>query len=46
MDATLQDEAVELTRDLVRIPSENPTGTEARVAERLEDYLRRLGLPV
>ena len=46
MDATLQDEAVELTRDLVRIPSENPTGTEARVAERLEDYLLRLGLPV
>src|SRR3990172_2466997 len=46
MDTALQDEAVELTRDLVRIPSENPTGTEARVAERLEDYLLRLGLPV
>lgn len=46
MDATLEDEAVALTRDLVRIPSENPTGTEARVADWLEDYLRKLGFPV
>ncbi|MEK6710074.1 MAG: ArgE/DapE family deacylase [Nitrospinota bacterium] len=46
MDAALLDEAVELTRDLVRIPSENPTGTEARVADWLEGYLRTLGLPV
>lgn len=46
MDAPFQDEAVSLTRELVRIPSENPTGSEARVADWLEDYLRGLGLPV
>jgi succinyl-diaminopimelate desuccinylase len=34
--------AVELTRDLVRIPSENPPATEQRVAEFVAAWLRRI----
>jgi succinyl-diaminopimelate desuccinylase len=34
--------AVELTRELVRIPSENPPATEQRVAEFVADWLRRV----
>ncbi len=46
MDAALLNETVSLTRELVRIRSENPTGTEAGMADRLEDYLKGLGIDV
>jgi succinyl-diaminopimelate desuccinylase len=46
MDASLLDETVSLTQELVRIRSENPTGTEAGMAGRLEDYLKGLGIDV
>jgi acetylornithine deacetylase len=34
---------LDLARDLVRIPSENPPGNEGPVAEYLVDYFRKLG---
>ena len=46
MDPELQNEVVSLTKELIRIPSENPTGTENQMADRVEDYLLRLGLDV
>jgi len=46
MDPALLEEAITLTQALVRIPSENPTGSEGAVASWLEDYLRGLGLAV
>ncbi|MEE9257783.1 MAG: M20 family metallopeptidase [bacterium] len=46
MDAALLDETVSLTREFVRIRSENPTGTEAGMTDRLEDYLKGLGIDV
>ncbi len=42
----MEEETIELTKELIRIPSENPTGTEAAVAERVEAYLRGLGVEV
>ncbi len=46
MDPELQNEVVSLTKELIRIPSENPTGTENQMADRVEDYLLRMGLDV
>lgn len=46
MEPALLDETLALTEELIRIPSENPSGTEGAVADRLEDYLRGLGLDV
>ncbi len=40
--APLDDSPVELTRALVRIPSENPTGTEAAMAAFVTEWLGRL----
>ena len=42
----MEEETIGLTKELIRIPSENPTGTEAAVAERVEAYLRGLGIEV
>ncbi|MCD6530171.1 M20 family metallopeptidase [Candidatus Bathyarchaeota archaeon] len=39
-------EVVELTRQLVRIPSENPPGNEREIAEFVTEKLRDLGLTV
>ncbi len=33
---------IELTQSLVRIPSENPTGSEAKIGEFVADWMRRL----
>ena len=38
----LYSEAVELTRELVRLPSENPPATEQRVGEFVAQWLRRV----
>lgn len=46
MDSALIDETVSLTRELVRVRSENPGGTEAGMMERTEAFLRGLGLDV
>ncbi len=46
MDSKLIDETVSLTRELVRLRSENPGGTEADMMERTEAFLRGLGLDV
>lgn len=39
------EEVVEICRDLVRAPSENPPGDEREVAKVAESWLDRLGLP-
>lgn len=46
MDADLIKETIRLTQELVQIRSETPTGSEAAVANRIEDYLHGLGLSV
>ncbi len=46
MDNEFLDETVALTQELVRIRSENPPGNEAAVADRVEGYLRDLGIGV
>lgn len=46
MDETLINETVSLTQELVQIRSENPGGSEAAIADRLENYLLDLGLDV
>lgn len=43
---SLSKELIELTRDLVRIPSENPPGDEAEVSEKVGEELRALGFEV
>lgn len=42
----LQEEAVRLFQDIVRIPSFNPPGNEKKVADYCADYMRRLGMEV
>lgn len=39
-------EVVDLTRELVRIPSENPTGTEKEIGEYVFNWLEEAGLEV
>ncbi len=46
MDKEFLNEAVALTQELVRSRSENPPGSEAAVAGRIEEYLRDLGIDV
>lgn len=46
MDRALVDETVTLTQELIQIRSENPGGTEAGMADRVEDYLKKIGLIV
>ena len=46
MDANLIEETVGLTQELVQIRSETPTGSEAAIADRIEDYLNGMGLSV
>jgi acetylornithine deacetylase/succinyl-diaminopimelate desuccinylase family protein len=46
LDAVQADEALRLAQALIRIPSVNPPGEEAAVAEWLGTYLARAGLPV
>lgn len=46
MDNRLIDETVTLTQELVRIRSENPTGSETAISQWLEGYLRELGFDV
>src|SRR5262249_40019889 len=41
-----RDEALRLAQALIRIPSVNPPGEEAAVAEYLAEYFERAGLPV
>jgi succinyl-diaminopimelate desuccinylase len=43
---SLSKKLIELTRDLVRIPSENPPGDEAGVSEKVGGELRALGFEV
>ena len=42
----LQDEAIKLFQDIVRIPSFNPPGNEKEVADYCADYMRGLGMEV
>ena len=42
----MQIEVVSLTQRLVRIPSENPVGTEEACARFVEDWLGELGVEV
>jgi succinyl-diaminopimelate desuccinylase len=46
MDQALVDETVTLTQELIRIRSENPGGTEEGMADRVEDYFKKMGLDV
>lgn len=46
MDNEFLNEAITLTQELVRIRSENPPGSEAAVAGRIEEYFRDLGIGV
>jgi succinyl-diaminopimelate desuccinylase len=43
---SLSKELIELTRDLVKIPSENPPGDEVGVSEKVGGELRALGFEV
>jgi acetylornithine deacetylase/succinyl-diaminopimelate desuccinylase-like protein len=44
IDATLHEEAISLTRDLIRVDSSNPPGNETPAAMVLKDYLEANGL--
>lgn len=44
MDATIEDHAVSLAKELIGIPSENPTGDESAMAERLAAFFQALGM--
>ena len=46
MDAAIEAQAVSLTRELIAIPSENPTGDEFAMADRMEAFFRGIGLEV
>ncbi|HHW06294.1 MAG TPA: M20 family metallopeptidase [Clostridia bacterium] len=39
-------DVIDLARELVRIPSENPTGTEKEIGEYVFDWLKRAGIEV
>lgn len=44
MDADIEAQAVSLAMELIGIPSENPTGDESAMADRMEAFFRELGL--
>ena len=44
IDTTLHEEAIGLTRDLIRVDSSNPPGNETPAALVLKDYLEANGL--
>ena len=44
MDAAIEAQAVSLTKELIAIPSENPTGDEFAMADRMEAFFRAVGL--
>ena len=46
MDAAIEAQAVSLTKELIGIPSENPTGDEFAMADRMEAFFRGIGLEV
>ena len=46
MDAAIEAQAVSLTKELIAIPSENPTGDEFAMADRMEAFFRGIGLEV
>lgn len=46
MDAAIEAQAVSLTKELIAIPSENPTGDELAMADRMEAFFRGVGLEV
>ena len=46
MDAAVEAQAVSLTKELIAIPSENPTGDEFAMADRMEAFFRGIGLEV
>ncbi len=46
MDAAIETQTVSLTRELIAIPSENPTGDEFAMADRMETFFRDIGLDV
>ncbi|MCY3822642.1 MAG: M20 family metallopeptidase [Nitrospinae bacterium] len=46
MDAAIEAQAVTLTKELIAIPSENPTGDEFAMADRVEAFFRGIGLEV
>lgn len=46
MDAAIEAQAVSLTKELIAIPSENPTGDEFAMADRMEAFFRGIGLDV
>lgn len=43
---SLDKELIELTREMIRIPSENPPGDEVAVSELVSEYMRSLGFNV
>lgn len=44
MDAAIEAQAVSLTKELIAIPSENPTGDEFAMADRMEAFFQAVGL--
>ena len=46
MDAAIEAQAVLLTKELIAIPSENPTGDEFAMADRMEAFFQDAGLEV
>jgi len=46
LEKIASDEIIELTRQLIRIPSENPPGGEGEIAEFIAEKLKDLGLTV
>ena len=44
MDAAIEEQAVSLARELIGIRSENPTGDESAMADRMEAFFRGIGL--
>ncbi|MDA1000009.1 MAG: M20 family metallopeptidase [bacterium] len=46
MTSALIEEVLVLTEELIRIPSENPTGNESAMADRLETFFHGIGVSV
>ena len=44
VDAAIETQTVSLTKELIAIPSENPTGDESAMADRMEAFFRGIGL--
>ncbi len=44
LDTTIETQAISLTKELIGIPSENPTGDESAMSDRMEAFFREVGL--